>query len=83
MTVELKRDRVSHCDVHRRDPNDRFAHSGRPALLREFGEFRYLFYGVALILMMRFRPEGLWPSPVRRRELRAATGMTAGGRAES
>ncbi len=53
---------------------------GLPELLREFGEFRYLFYGVALILMMRFRPEGLWPSPVRRRELRAAAGMTARGR---
>jgi branched-chain amino acid transport system permease protein len=42
---------------------------GLPELLREFGEYRYLFYGAALILMMRLRPEGLWPSPVRRREL--------------
>jgi branched-chain amino acid transport system permease protein len=45
---------------------------GLPELLREFGEYRYLFYGVALILMMRIRPEGLWPSATRRRELRAA-----------
>ncbi|HXW19171.1 MAG TPA: branched-chain amino acid ABC transporter permease [Roseiarcus sp.] len=45
---------------------------GLPELLREFGEFRFLFYGAALILMMRFKPEGLWPSAVRRRELRAA-----------
>ena len=45
---------------------------GLPELLREFGEYRYLFYGVALILMMRLRPEGLWPSATRRRELRAA-----------
>ncbi|HEX4764877.1 MAG TPA: branched-chain amino acid ABC transporter permease [Lichenihabitans sp.] len=43
---------------------------GLPELLREFGEYRYLFYGTALIVMMRLRPEGLWPSPVRRRELR-------------
>jgi branched-chain amino acid transport system permease protein len=42
---------------------------GLPELLREFGEYRYLFYGVALILMMQIRPEGLWPSATRRREL--------------
>jgi len=45
---------------------------GLPELLREFGEFRFLFYGAALIIMMRVKPEGLWPSAVRRRELRAA-----------
>ncbi|HUN48648.1 MAG TPA: branched-chain amino acid ABC transporter permease [Stellaceae bacterium] len=45
---------------------------GLPELLREFGENRYLFYGAALIVMMRIRPEGLWPSATRRRELRAA-----------
>jgi hypothetical protein len=44
---------------------------GLPELLREFGEYRYLFYGAVLIVMMRLRPEGLWPSDVRRRELRA------------
>jgi branched-chain amino acid transport system permease protein len=42
---------------------------GLPELLREFGEYRYLFYGAALVIMMRTRPEGLWPSPTRRREL--------------
>jgi len=41
---------------------------GLPELLREFGEYRYLFYGALLIVVMRFRPEGLWPSPQRRRE---------------
>ena len=30
-----------------------------------------LFYGAALVIMMRTRPEGLWPSPTRRRELHA------------
>jgi branched-chain amino acid transport system permease protein len=44
---------------------------GLPELLREFGEYRYLFYGAALVIMMRLRPEGLWPSPTRRRELHA------------
>jgi branched-chain amino acid transport system permease protein len=50
---------------------------GLPELLREFGEFRFLFYGVALIVMMRVKPEGLWPSATRRRELRAAAGGDA------
>jgi branched-chain amino acid transport system permease protein len=44
---------------------------GLPELLREFGEYRYLFYGAVLILMMRLRPEGIWPSEVRQRELHA------------
>jgi branched-chain amino acid transport system permease protein len=43
---------------------------GLPELLREFGEYRYLFYGAALIVMMRIKPEGLWPSRARLRELR-------------
>jgi branched-chain amino acid transport system permease protein len=50
---------------------------GLPELLREFGEFRFLFYGLALIVMMRVRPEGLWPSATRRRELRDEAGETA------
>jgi branched-chain amino acid transport system permease protein len=45
---------------------------GLPELLREFGEYRYLFYGAVLIIMMRLRPEGLWPSDVRQRELHAS-----------
>jgi branched-chain amino acid transport system permease protein len=49
---------------------------GLPELLREFGEYRYLFYGAVLIVMMRLRPEGLWPSDVRQRELHAADALT-------
>lgn len=30
---------------------------------------RMLVFGLALVLVMRWRPEGLWPSPERRREL--------------
>ncbi|MBM7044713.1 branched-chain amino acid ABC transporter permease [Rhizobium lusitanum] len=37
---------------------------GLPELLREFGEFRYLFYGLALVVMMHVRAEGLWPVKV-------------------
>ncbi len=44
---------------------------GLPELLREFGEFRFLVYGMALVAMMILRPEGLWPAAVVRRELRA------------
>lgn len=45
---------------------------GLPELTREFAEFRYLFYGAALVMMMLTRPEGLWPEAVRRRELHEA-----------
>jgi len=42
---------------------------GLPELFREFSEYRYLFYGIVLIGIMRFRPEGLLPSRIIRREL--------------
>jgi branched-chain amino acid transport system permease protein len=45
---------------------------GLPELLREFAEYRMLMYGALLIVMMIARPEGLWPSEARKRELRAA-----------
>jgi branched-chain amino acid transport system permease protein len=43
---------------------------GLPEMLREFGEFRYLFYGLAIVAVMRIKPEGLWPSASRLRELK-------------
>ena len=45
---------------------------GTPELLREFGEYRFLTYGIVLVIMMRMKPLGLWPSNVRKRELQAA-----------
>jgi branched-chain amino acid transport system permease protein len=42
---------------------------GLPELLREFGEYRFLFYGLVIVVMMRIRPSGLWPSASRRREM--------------
>jgi branched-chain amino acid transport system permease protein len=42
---------------------------GMPELLREFAEYRFLMYGALLIAMMLAKPDGLWPSPIRRREL--------------
>src|SRR5215475_4168246 len=42
---------------------------GLPEALREFGEFRYLFYGLAISAVMRLKPEGLWPSAAKRREM--------------
>jgi branched-chain amino acid transport system permease protein len=44
---------------------------GLPELLREFSEYRLLMYGALLIVMMLVRPEGLWPSPIRKLELHA------------
>jgi branched-chain amino acid transport system permease protein len=42
---------------------------GLPELFREFEQYRFLLYGVALILVMRWRPEGLMPSKVGRQEM--------------
>lgn len=42
---------------------------GLPELFREFSEYRFMFYGAVLILMMRFRPEGLIPSRIGRQEM--------------
>jgi branched-chain amino acid transport system permease protein len=42
---------------------------GMPELLREFSEYRFLIYGALLVFMMVNRPEGLWPSKVRQREI--------------
>jgi branched-chain amino acid transport system permease protein len=41
---------------------------GLPELLREFAEYRLFVYGLALVVMMLVRPEGLWPEAVRRSE---------------
>jgi branched-chain amino acid transport system permease protein len=42
---------------------------GVPELFREFAEYRFLFYGAALILMMLYRPEGLLPTRFAAREV--------------
>jgi branched-chain amino acid transport system permease protein len=52
---------------------------GLPELLREFAEYRYLMYGALLIVMMLVRPEGFWPSAIRRRELHAEEEMSQAG----
>jgi branched-chain amino acid transport system permease protein len=46
---------------------------GLPGLLTEFEEYRLWFYGLALVFMMLYRPEGLWPEARRRRELHEET----------
>ncbi len=55
---------------------------GLPELLREFAEYRMLLYGALLIAMMIARPEGLWPSPVTKREFHAAEEEEAMGGAQ-
>lgn len=49
-----------------------FALVGLPELLREFAEYRLLVYGAALVAMMLYRPEGLRPESIHRRELHSA-----------
>jgi branched-chain amino acid transport system permease protein len=50
---------------------------GMPELFREFAEYRFLLYGIALIAMMLYRPEGLLPSKITRRELYSAEDLEA------
>jgi branched-chain amino acid transport system permease protein len=54
-------------------------HTASPVQQHLFGtvildpeSLRFLLFGLALILVMLLRPAGLWPSPVRRRELAGA-----------
>jgi len=44
---------------------------GLPEVLSELEEYKVLFWGAALVLMMLLRPEGIWPEATRRRELHA------------
>ena len=41
-------------------------------MLVDPGSLRMLVFGLALVLVMRFKPAGLWPSPERKRELSEA-----------
>jgi branched-chain amino acid transport system permease protein len=51
---------------------------GLPELLREVGDYRYLFYGAVLVVMMLVRPEGLWPEAIRKRELHESEAAETG-----
>jgi branched-chain amino acid transport system permease protein len=42
---------------------------GLPEMFREFADYRLLFYGIALMGVMIYRPEGLLPSRIATREL--------------
>jgi branched-chain amino acid transport system permease protein len=48
-----------------------------PEKLRAFQDPRLLLFGLALVLMMRFRPEGIAPSRRRQRELHEEAGADA------
>ncbi len=45
---------------------------GLPEVLREFTEYRMLFYGALLVVMMLVRPEGFWPARQQMRLLRSS-----------
>ncbi|HWE62190.1 MAG TPA: branched-chain amino acid ABC transporter permease [Chloroflexota bacterium] len=49
-----------------------------PEVLRGFSEWRLLLFALALIALMIFRPQGLWPSRQRSRELHAVGRDEAG-----
>lgn len=51
---------------------------GVPELFREFADYRFLFYGAALIIMMIYRPEGLLPTRFAARVLHAEEGGVEG-----
>ncbi len=50
---------------------------GLPELFREFSDYRLLFYGIALMAIMVYRPEGLLPSKIGKRELHTSTELIA------
>jgi branched-chain amino acid transport system permease protein len=45
-----------------------FVLKGLPEILRELELYRLLAFGALLVVMMIWRPEGLWPAPRRRLE---------------
>lgn len=47
-----------------------FVLKGLPEILRELDLYRLLVFGGLLVVMMIWRPEGLWPAPRRRLELK-------------
>jgi branched-chain amino acid transport system permease protein len=49
---------------------------GSNSVFLTFSNWRWLIFGVALVLMMRFRPEGLWPSSRMKAELHHQEGPT-------
>jgi len=48
-----------------------------PERFRFLHEYRLLLYGIAIVLMLLFRPRGLWPATVRRYGLRDPAGSFA------
>ncbi len=51
-----------------------------PERFRMLHEYRLLLYGVAIILMLLFRPRGLWPAAVRRYGLREPANAFGAGK---
>jgi branched-chain amino acid transport system permease protein len=48
-----------------------------PELLRPLQQYRFLIFGIAIVLMMLFRPVGLWPGRPGRRYQRVADDLVA------
>jgi len=46
-----------------------FVLKGIPELLRDLDQYRVLFFGILLVVMMILRPQGIWPAQRRRLEM--------------
>ena len=51
-----------------------------PEKLRDFEDYRLMIFGLALVLIMRFRPQGLIPDRLRRAELADETATASRSR---
>ena len=64
---------INVCDEELRFELKRFGANPQMAvfgkMLVDPESLRMLVFGLALVLVMRFKPAGLWPSPERQREL--------------
>jgi branched-chain amino acid transport system permease protein len=45
-----------------------------PEVSRDFSQYRVLVFGAVLVVLMIFRPQGLWPSRIRQAELKEGEG---------
>jgi branched-chain amino acid transport system permease protein len=45
-----------------------------PEVSREFSQYRVLVFGAVLVVLMIFRPQGIWPSRIRAAELKEGEG---------
>ncbi len=50
-----------------------------PEIFRQYSDYRMIFFGLSLIVIMLVRPEGIWPSRQRKHELGGRDGSASPG----